>query len=316
MPQLPPLAAALAQGVVALDGGLSTELEAAGHDVSSSLWSARLVEQDPAAVVAAHTRFFAAGARVATTASYQVSAEGFAAAGLGAPAAERSLRRSVALAQDAREQAGLTAQAWVAGSVGPYGAVLADGSEYTGAYAGGDGLDLAALRRFHRPRLHALADAGADVLACETLPAALEVEALLLELAEVDVPAWVSLTTAVDADGTVRTRRGERASDVFAMLRDAPSVVAAGVNCLAPGDVAPAVAAAAASGLPAVVYPNSGERWDAQERSWTGDPRLSPASVQQWVDGGARLVGGCCRVGPELLADLVQRLPAGPPAAG
>jgi S-methylmethionine-dependent homocysteine/selenocysteine methylase len=194
--------------------------------------------------------------------------------------------------------------------------VLADGSEYTGAYAGPDGLDLAALRRFHRPRLHALADAGADVLACETLPAALEVEALLLELAELDVPAWISLTTEVDAAGTVRTRRGERADQVFAMVRDAPSVVAAGVNCLAPGDVAAAVTAAGASSRPVVVYPNSGERWDAQERSWAGDPRLHPADVQRWLDGGARLVGGCCRVGPELLADLVQRLPTAPATAG
>ena len=311
MPTPTSFADALAAGVVPLDGGLSTELEAAGHDVSSSLWSARLVEQDPAAVVAAHTRFFAAGARVATTASYQVSAQGFAAAGLGADAADRSLRRSVALAQDARDRAGLAGSAWVAGSVGPYGAVLADGSEYTGAYAGPDGLDLDRLRRFHRPRLHALADAGADVLACETLPAALEVEALLLELAELDVPAWVSLTTEVDTAGTVRTRRGERAEDVFAMVADAPSVIAAGVNCLAPGDVAAAVAAAASSGRPVVVYPNSGEAWDARARAWTGDPRLSPAQVQEWVDGGARLVGGCCRVGPELLADLVRRLPAG-----
>ncbi len=307
---------ALAQGVVALDGGLSTELEAAGHDVSTSLWSARLVEQDPVAVVAAHTRFFAAGARVATTASYQVSAQGFAAAGLGADAAERSLRRSVALAQDARDRTGLAGTAWVAGSVGPYGAVLADGSEYHGAYAGRDGLDLDALRRFHRPRLHTLADAGADVLACETLPAAIEVEALLLELAELDVPAWVSLTPEVDAAGTVRTRRGEPAEEVFAMVRDAPSVVAAGVNCLSPGDVTAAAAAAGGSGRPVVVYPNSGERWDAQERSWSGDPRLSASDVQQWVEGGARLVGGCCRVGPELLADLVKRLPAGPAPAG
>ena len=313
---LTPLADALARGVVALDGGLATELEAAGHDVGTSLWSARLVEQDPDAVVDAHARFFAAGARVATTASYQVSAQGFAAAGLEAQAADRSLRRSVALAQDARDRAGLAGRAWVAGSVGPYGAVLADGSEYTGAHVGEDGLDLAALRRFHRPRLHALAEAGADVLACETLPAALEVEALLLELAEVDVPAWLSLTTVVDRAGTVRTRRGEPAEGVFAMVRDAPTVVAAGVNCLDPADVAVAVAAARASSRPVVVYPNSGERWDAGERAWTGDPRLAPSAVQEWLDGGARLVGGCCRVGPELLAHLVRGLHAGPAPAG
>ncbi len=100
------------------------------------------------------------------------------------------------------------------------------------------------------------------------------------------------------------------------MVRDAPSVVAAGVNCLTPGDVTAAVRAAGASGLPVVVYPNSGERWDPQGRAWTGDPRLAPADVQEWLAEGARLVGGCCRVGPELLSDLVRRLPAGPAAAG
>ncbi len=263
-------------------------------------------------MVAAHERFFAAGARVATTASYQVSAQGFAAAGLDAGTADRSLRRSVHLAAEARERAGLVGRTWVAGSVGPYGAVLADGSEYTGAYAAG--LGLAALRRFHRPRLHALAEAGADVLACETLPAALEVEALLHELEGLAVPAWISLTTVVDGAGTARTRTGEAAADVFAQLADVPSVVAAGVNCLAPQDVAPAVAAAATSRRPVVACPNSGEHWDGAARRWTGDPRWQPAELRDWVAGGVRLVGGCCRVGPGLLAELVGRLPA-PPAA-
>ena len=309
---VPALACALTDGVVVLDGGLSTELEAAGHDVSSSLWSARLLEDDPAAIVAAHLRFFAAGARVATTASYQASAEGFATAGLDAGAAARLLTRAVRLACTARTQAGLDDAAWVAASVGPFGAVRADGSEYTGDYTDPtlpDARDLAALRRFHAPRLELLAAAGADVLACETLPAALEVEALLLELDRLDVPAWVSLTTVVDEHGTVRTRRGERAEDVFGMLRDARGVVAAGVNCLRPDDTAAAVAVAArACGKPVVAYPNSGERWDAARRTWSGDPRLRPADVTRWVDDGARLVGGCCRVGPDLLGDLAGLL--------
>lgn len=310
---LPPLAAALEPGPVVLDGGLATELEAAGHDVSSRLWSARLLEDDPGAVVAAHRRFFAAGARVATTASYQASAEGFAAAGVSRPADEL-LTRSVVLAQRARAEEGLDDEAWVAASVGPYGAVLADGSEYTGTYADPArpaARDVAALRRFHGPRLQVLAAAGADVLACETLPAGAEVEALLLELEPLGVPAWVSLTAVVDVDGTVRTRLGEPAEQVFAMLRGLPFVVAAGVNCLDPDDVAAAVAVASrASGKPVVAYPNSGERWNAVQRAWTGDPRLHPADVRSWLDGGARLVGGCCRVGPAVLAEVADVLAA------
>ncbi len=308
---LPPLVTALAAGPVVLDGGLATELEAAGHDVSGRLWSARLLADDPDAVVAAHRRFFAAGARVATTASYQASAEGFAAAGVDVPADEL-LTRSVVLAQRARAEHGLEALAWVAASVGPYGAVRADGSEYTGSYADParpDALDVAALRRFHRPRLEVLAAAGADVLACETLPAAAEVEALLLELEPLGVPAWVSLTTVVDERGTVRTRLGEPAEAVFAMLRGLPFVVAAGVNCLDPGDVAAAVTVAGrASGLPVVAYPNSGERWDAGRRAWSGDARLRAGDVRAWRDGGARLVGGCCRVGPAVLAGVAAAL--------
>src|SRR3954465_8466094 len=155
---------ALATGPVVLDGGLSTELEARGHDVSSALWSARLLRDDPAAIVAAHAAFAAAGAQVATTASYQATVEGFQAAGISPRQAARLIERSVILAREGQENG------WVAGSVGPYGAMLADGSEYTGAYV--EELDIRALRAFHRPRMDRLTGAGADVLACETGPAA------------------------------------------------------------------------------------------------------------------------------------------------
>lgn len=298
------LAAALADGPVVLDGGLATELERAGADVSSALWSARLLHDDPDAVVAAHAAFFAAGARIATTASYQASDRGFRGAGLGD--AGPLLRRSVELAAQARHHAGLDDVAWVAASVGPYGAVLADGSEYTGAYAGE--LGVSGLRAFHRPRLEVLAEAGADVLACETVPAAAEAEALLTEVDRLGVPAWLSLTTTLDADGTVRTRRGEPAAEVFAMAAQVPGVVAVGVNCTAPSGVLPAVHAAAASGLPVVTYPNSGEVWDAGARRWTGSATLDEADVTAWVAAGARLVGGCCRVGPREIATVAALL--------
>lgn len=292
------LADALLADPVVLDGGLATELERAGHDVSSALWSARLLRDDPGAVLAAHEAFFAAGAQVATTASYQASFEG-----LGDEAGPL-LERSVALATQARDAA---LGGWVAASVGPYGAVLADGSEYTGAYA--PRLGVAGLHAFHRPRLQVLAAAGPDVLACETLPAAAEVEALLRALDGLGVPAWLSLTTTTGPDGSVRTRLGEPAEAVFAMARGVDAVLAVGVNCTEPGGVAAAAEVAArASGKPVVVYPNSGELWDATGRRWTGAPDLAAADVRAWVAAGAQLVGGCCRVGPEQVRGLATAL--------
>ena len=294
------LADALADGPVVLDGGLATQLEDAGHDLSSALWSARLLRDDPAAVVAAHAAYAAAGAQVATTASYQASGRGFAAAGLDAAGTEALLRRSVELAREGAPES------WVAGSVGPYGAMLADGSEYTGGYV--DDVGVRELRAFHRPRMAVLAEAGADVLACETVPAAAEAEALLAEAADLGVPVWLSLTTVLGADGVVRTRRGEPAAEVFAMAVGVPEVVAVGVNCTDPAGVPAAVAAAASAGVPVVVYPNSGERWDAAARRWTGPPGLPDDAVRTWLDAGARLVGGCCRIGPADIARIAAAL--------
>jgi homocysteine S-methyltransferase len=298
---MPDLADALAVGPVVLDGGLSTELEARGHDVSSALWSARLLRDDPAAIVAAHAAFAAAGAQVATTASYQATVEGFAAVGVAAAEGRRLIASSVALAREGQAGAG-----WVAGSIGPYGAMLADGSEYTGAYVAD--LTVAELRAFHRPRMELLAAAGADVLACETVPAAAEAEALIAEADELGVPVWLSLTTVPDGKGVVRTRRGERAADVFAMAAHVDAVIAVGVNCTAPALVGPAVTAASSAGKPVVVYPNSGEGWDAVTRSWTGTPGIAPDAVAGWVSDGARLVGGCCRVRPADIGRLAAAL--------
>ncbi len=303
------LADALAAGPVVLDGGLSTELEARGHDVSSALWSARLLRDDPEAVVAAHAAFAAAGAQVATTASYQATVEGFGATGVDRDEALALVAHSVGLARRGAPDG------WVAGSVGPYGAALADGSEYTGAYTdpswtgrAGGGLTVAELRTFHRPRMETLAGAGADVLACETVPAAAEAEALLAEADALGVPVWLSLTTVVDDDGVARTRRGEPAADVFALARGVDAVVAVGVNCTDPAGVGPALAAAATAGIPLVAYPNSGEGWDAAARRWTGSGGIDTDAVPGWVAAGARLVGGCCRVGPAGIAALARTM--------
>ena len=273
-----------------LDGGLATELEAQGHDLSSALWSARLLTDDPASIVAAHLAYFEAGAQVAITASYQAPLE--------------LIGSSVRLARQARDHHGRP-ERWIAGSVGPYGASRADGSEYHGHY----GLSVADLRVWHRPRIEQLAEAGADLLALETVPCLAEVEALLAEVAGTGLPAWLSITCAGD-----RTRAGEPAGEAFAMARDVDEVLAVGVNCTDPRDATGLVrAAATASGKPVVIYPNSGESWNAVERRWIGEPAFRVEDVQQWVDDGARLIGGCCRVGPAQIAALVGQVRSAAP---
>jgi len=288
------LSAVLEAGPVVLDGGLATLLEARGHDLSSDLWSARLLRDDPDAIVAAHREFFAAGAQVATSASYQASFEGFARLGIDREQAAELMRLAVALAGRARDES--APGGWVAASVGPYGAYLADGSEYRGDYD----LDVAGLRAFHRPRLDVLATAGADVLAVETVPCLAEVEALCAELDGTGVTAWLSLSAEGD-----RTRAGEPLAEAWAMAADVDEVVAVGVNCCVPGDVTTALAEAAG---PLVAYPNSGQGWDAVRRAWTGESAFDPGAVEGWLDAGARLVGGCCRVGPDDIADLARRV--------
>jgi homocysteine S-methyltransferase len=305
------LAAALAERPLVLDGGLSTELERRGHDVSGQLWSARLLRDAPDAVGEVHSAFLQAGAQVITTASYQATPEGFARAGFSASDGELLLRRSVQLAARARDEAADPDEVWIAGSVGPYGALLADGSEYTGEY--GPEVDLQRLRDFHRPRLEILTEAGVDVLAVETVPSALETQALMIELAALAQPAWLSLTTTVGADGVVRTRRGEPAAEAFALTADVDAIIAVGVNCTEPEGLAAAIEVAAkASDKPVIAYPNSGEGWDAGARTWTGqdatDSGFSEQAVRAWSDAGARMVGGCCRVGPEVIADLSRQL--------
>jgi homocysteine S-methyltransferase len=292
-------------GVVVLDGGLATELERRGHDLSDDLWSARLLRDDPREVVATHLAFFRAGAQVATTASYQASFEGFAAHGLSRPESAALMRSSVSLAREAADVAAAAdgVGRMVAASVGPFGAVRADGSEYSGDY----GVTERFLRSFHAPRLEVLAAAGADLLAVETIPSEQEVTVLLELLSAMDgPPAWLSMTCA---DGS-HTRRGDDARRVFSLARGLDPVVAVGVNCTAPGHVGELVASAvAASGKPAVAYPNSGERWDASAHSWGGDAAgVDVTAARGWVRLGARYVGGCCRVSSDDIAHLAREL--------
>ena len=292
---------ALARGAITIDGGLGTLLEARGNDLSSSLWSARLLVERPSEIRAAHAAFFRAGARVAITSSYQVAYESLGAAGVPRADVDALLQSSVDLARQARTEADLDdGEAWVAASVGPYGAARADGSEYTGAY----GLTVDELRAWHRPRLQRLAAAGPDLLAIETEPSLAELEAVCAELDGLGVPAWLSVT--VDRG---RLRSGEPLTDAAAIAGGIDEVVAIGVNCCAVDEVAPALARLReATSVPLVAYPNSGEHWDAATRTWRGDSTPVHTQVRSWREGGARVIGGCCRVAPDEIARVAHAL--------
>ena len=299
----PLLADALAAGTLVLDGGLSNQLGAAGHDLSDELWSARLLADQPEAITEAHLAYYEAGADVAITSSYQATFEGFAKRGIKHDRAAELIALSVELAIDAAVEAGrrgIERPLYVAASVGPYGAMLADGSEYRGRY----GLSVAELEAFHRPRLEVLDAVGPDVLAFETIPDTDEAEALLRAVRGLRTPAWLSYSIAGD-----RTRAGQPLEEAFALAAEADEIIAVGVNCSAPEDVEGAVEIAArVTGKPVVVYPNSGETWDANARAWTGSSTFTAEQVEGWRASGARLIGGCCRVGPKAITSIRQTL--------
>ncbi|MFF1463124.1 homocysteine S-methyltransferase [Streptomyces sp. NPDC058330] len=295
MPPARTLPGVLAAGeTLVLDGGLSNHLRAQGCDLSDALWSARLLADAPQQIEAAHAAYVRAGAQVLITASYQATFEGFERRGIGRGRAAELMAGSVELARRAAGRSGR--EVWVAASVGPYGAMLADGSEYRGRY----GLTVRELERFHRPRIEALAEAAPDALALETVPDTDEAEAMLGAVRGSGVPVWLSYTVAGE-----RTRAGQPLADAFALAAGEDQVVAVGVNCCDPADADRAVeVAAAVTGKPVVVYPNSGEVWDAAARGWTGQGTFDPARVGDWRRAGARLVGGCCRVGPSGISGL------------
>ncbi len=286
---------------VVLDGGLSTALEEQCADLSGPLWTARLLSEEPERIAEVHRAYFLAGAQVATTASYQASIDGMVAAGYDEAEARRLITLSVTLAKDVRDELTDTHPGLlVAASVGPYGAFLADGSEYTGNYA----VPKARLRDFHAPRLDLLSEAAPDLLAVETIPDTDEAEVLVELLDDIDVPAWFSYSVT-----GATTNAGQPLAEAYAVLTDSRTILAAGVNCSEQADVLGAVqAAAAATGLPAVAYPNRGGSWDTEAKQWSYGQALDLDLIETWVEAGARLVGGCCGTGPSDIAALAERV--------
>ena len=291
-----------------IDGGLSNVLEAGGYDLNHHLWTAKLLDENPEAIVNAHLAYLKAGAQCITTASYQASVPGFMAIGYTQEQAENLILKSVQLAEaaikKAHQQALLVAKPIIAASIGPYGAYLADGSEYRGNY----GITDQVLQEFHQDRLHLLSNSNADCLACETIPSFQEIKVLSKLLERIEKPAWVSFSCKDEGhlnDGSPL----QRAAALFAKH---PSVFAVGVNCTHPKYISKIIKTLkdCIGDKKVIIYPNSGEAYHAGTKSWMGlsDPEQYVTMAKEWLGLGADLIGGCCRIGTEHIIKICSIL--------
>ncbi len=287
-----------------IDGGLGGELDRRGVDISSSLWSARLIRDNPQALLDVHRAYLQAGARCITTASYQASVPGLLAAGFAEQDLPGLIQSSVTLAIRACDEFCAdnpgADRPLVAASIGPYGAYLADGSEYRGNY----GVPADRLRDFHARRLQWLDASGADLLACETIPDLLEAEVLAGLLRTTRTPAWVSFCCRDDG----HLHDGNTLANAARLFRGHSGVFAVGVNCCDPSvpEVAIPILRSSASDKLVIVYPNSGEGYNAQAKSWQANASSSGwcDEAARWFAAGAQILGGCCRIGPNQIEQL------------
>ncbi|MFY0802974.1 homocysteine S-methyltransferase [Peribacillus frigoritolerans] len=295
--------------VMILDGALATELESHGCDLDDPLWSARVLLENPEVIYQVHSDYFRAGADCAITASYQATVEGFALRGIQEKEALDLIRKTVLLARQARDEfwkeeyQTIRPKPLVAGSVGPYGAYLADGSEYVGNY----GVSDEALAAFHRPRIKALIEAGADILAFETIPSLQEAKVLHSLLKEYpEVHAWLSFSLKNEkaiSDGTLL----EECTRLFG---DSEQISAIGINCAPVSVVTGAIQVLRANThKPIIVYPNSGESYNPETKTWHGPESCNRLDVksEDWHHAGASIIGGCCRTAPHHIADISRK---------
>ncbi len=295
------------QECLIIDGALGTELERRGCRLDDPLWSARLLQEDPGMIAAIHTDYLKAGADCLITASYQATFQGLARRGQTTDQARALIRSAVTLAKKCVDDfwsdpanRSERLKPLVAASVGPYGAFLADGSEYTGNY----GLDEQDLMDFHKKRLETLASAAPDLLAFETLPCFVEAKALVRLLEELDaVPAWVSFSAK---DGQ-HINSGESVRACARWLDQKSCVAAMGINCTDPVHVDSLIQEIrSVTDKPVIVYPNKGGIYNGLTKVWAPNPDLPSFHEMacQWAKSGARLIGGCCQTTPEDIYQL------------
>jgi len=297
-------------GIRVLDGAMATELERRGSDISGPLWSAHVLDQSPSTIAQVHLDYLRAGADCISTASYQASAYGYGEIGheraVAERMAQRALLQSVEIAAQAQTQYATEnpRRVWIAASLGPWGAALHNGAEYHGRYD----ISFDHLVQFHAERLAVVASTSADVVAFETIPSIEEARAILRAMERFpDIIAWLSFTCRDAA----HVAHGEPLRVCAEAVADWPQIVAIGINCTAPHLVAGLIAevrAGSGDRKPVIVYPNSGETWDAAARTWRGtsDAANFGSLARTWYAAGAQAVGGCCRTGPAHIAAVAE----------
>jgi homocysteine S-methyltransferase len=292
-----------------LDGGMASELEFHGADISGPLWSAHVLEDAPEKVFAVHRAYLQAGADVLLTASYQVSRRGFAEFGLDAASADRALLRAVGLAANARYEflkQHPKRHVLIAASLGPYGASLHNGSEYHGNYD----CSFEDLVQFHHERIAVVAGSEADLLAFETIPSLEEARAIGEALKPwPGIAAWFTFTCPDGRAAQLQVAHGEKLRECAALVAGFPQTIAVGINCTQPAWISRLIAELRQSSTkPIVVYPNSGEGWNAEARCWTGssDPAAFGDLAREWYKEGAQLIGGCCRTRPDHIRQVAS----------
>lgn len=296
-----------------IDGAMGTELESRGCQLNDKLWSAKILVNEPQLIYQVHLDYLRAGAELLITSSYQASVSGFVRCNMTVEQAHALIAKSVMLAKQARadylQEIDEPKTILIAGSIGPYATYLADGSEYRGDYQ----MSHEEYVAFHRPRISTLVDAGVDILAFETIPSFSEIKSLLLLLSEyLSMTAYISFSLR-DAQHICD---GTPLANILPLINEQKQIVAVGVNCIALDKVSDALSAL--NGLTdrsLLVYPNSGEQYDPIAKVWinrTNNQTLIDY-VDEWIRLGAKMIGGCCRTGPQDIAKigdkLNQRLP-------
>lgn len=278
--------------ITKLDGGLSTALENNGNKLTTSLWTGELILVNPSEITKAHLDFINAGADIIITSSYQISYLGCSKRGWSESKTDQALRGSTQLAKDAVLKSGKSVK--VASSIGPYGAALADGSEYKGNY----GVTKSALKDFHARRLEVLISTSPDLLALETMPDTFEVELLLELLSDCPIPYWVSYSCKAGN----QTNAGQSFTEAVSLAKDAMAV---GINCTAP-ELITDLLLSAEGVKPFVVYPNSGRSWNAKTKVWEGSSEagFDELLIKSWISAGAQIIGGCCGIGADEILNL------------
>ncbi|MFC2131665.1 homocysteine S-methyltransferase [Bacteroidota bacterium] len=292
-----------------IDGGLSNELEKAGYNLNHKLWSAKLLDANPEAIIQVHLDYLNAGSQCITTSSYQATIPGFMEIGYARDTAEKLILKTVQLAEEAIERfmkPDLDYKPMIAASIGPYGAYLADGSEYKGNY----GITNEGLKDFHLSRIELLDKSNADFFACETIPSFQEAKVLAEILMGTKKPAWVSFSCKDE----LHINDGTPIEECAAFFTGHPKIFAIGVNCTAPKYISGLIKSikARAGDKKIVVYPNSGEVYDAESKTWTGssDVQQYAEMAKEWLELGADIIGGCCRIGTghiKGISDVLRR---------